>query len=154
MPWISSLLNLFKEYISKCDSPAISCCCPSDHDQAQGKNICRLCRQEIHSLHQDTVQGCLKDGYCMGWVSRRQLNKWIPCGVGNRRTVTSTPTRPKNWHGFLHNSDNKVELFIFLSEKINQSRIEPEKQLYATKGSNVLTWRKGGNWPLQPRGGW
>ena len=58
------------------------------------------------------------------------------CGFQKKSSKTIIP---KNWAGFLHNSDNKEELFTFLSERIPQSNIKPEKQLYSINKSHVLT---------------
>ena len=38
-------------------------------------------------------------------------------GEGSRRRVLDNTTIPKNWAIFLHNSDNKKELFCFISQK-------------------------------------
>ena len=63
----------------------------------------------------------------------------ISRGVGPRRRVSESTAIPKNWSAFLCNVDNKVELFSFLSGKIAQSNIGPEKELYSTDGAHVLT---------------
>ena len=59
-------------------------------------------------------------------------------GEGSRRRVLDNTTIPKNWANFLHNSDNKKELFCFLSQKIANIDV-PDKEIYTTHLNNVLS---------------
>ena len=43
-------------------------------------------------------------------------------GSGFRRRVSGNSKTPMNWKGFLHDSDNKTELFHFLAEKMASTR--------------------------------
>ena len=45
-------------------------------------------------------------------------------GTGQRRRIESSNVIPKDWHGFLRNSDNKTDLYAFLSNSV-LSIIEP-----------------------------
>ena len=45
-------------------------------------------------------------------------------GTGQRRRIESLNVIPKDWHGFLRNSDNKTDLYAFLSNSV-LSVIEP-----------------------------
>ena len=59
-------------------------------------------------------------------------------GKGSRICVLDKTTIPKNWASFLHNNENKKELFCFLSEKI--ARINTlNKIIYTTHLNNVLS---------------
>ena len=58
-------------------------------------------------------------------------------GSGVRRKVVGTSKTQKAWNSFLRDSDNKTELFTFLSQLI--VTIETNKQVFVTLGENVLT---------------
>ena len=59
-------------------------------------------------------------------------------GEGTRRRVLENTAIPKNWAGFLRNSDNKKELFCFLAEKISKLN-SGSKEVYTTHLNDVLT---------------
>ncbi|KAG7160637.1 hypothetical protein Hamer_G025869 [Homarus americanus] len=48
-------------------------------------------------------------------------------GKGIRRCVTASGPLPSNWQNFLRNSDNKEELFSFLSEQVMQLVVTDKK---------------------------
>ncbi|KAG7172955.1 hypothetical protein Hamer_G008452 [Homarus americanus] len=50
-------------------------------------------------------------------------------GKGIRRRVTASGPLPSNWQNFFCNSDNKEELFSFLSEQVMQLVVKESKQL-------------------------
>ncbi|KAG7174915.1 Glutamate receptor-like 44 [Homarus americanus] len=58
---------------------------------------------------------------------------------GIRRRVTASGPLPSNWQNFLRNSDNKEELFSFLSEQVMQLVVKESKQLVVTDKKQVLT---------------
>jgi len=60
-------------------------------------------------------------------------------GIGVRRHVTPSTPIPKNWHSFLAVNDNKTALFNYLSDFLSHTREQPGKQLFLTKGVDVLT---------------
>ena len=59
-------------------------------------------------------------------------------GEGTRRRVLENTVIPKNWAGFLRNSDNKKELFCFVAEKISKFN-SGSKEIYTTHLDDVLT---------------
>ena len=59
-------------------------------------------------------------------------------GEGTRRRVLENTVIPKIWAGFLHNSDNKKELFGFVAEKISKFN-SGSKEIYTTQLEDVLT---------------
>ena len=59
-------------------------------------------------------------------------------GERSRIRVLDKTTIPKNWASFLHNNENKKELFCFLSEKIAKIST-PNKIIYTTHLNNVLS---------------
>lgn len=59
-------------------------------------------------------------------------------GTGTRRRVASSSKLPKNWKSFLHVSDNKTELFLFLAKELQAIDIEG-KEVYTTYGEVVLS---------------
>ncbi len=52
--------------------------------------------------------------------------------------VTSSGNLPKDWRGFLRDSENKTELFHFLSKEMTSTEMLPGKDLYSTYDENVL----------------
>ncbi|KAG7175900.1 hypothetical protein Hamer_G009939 [Homarus americanus] len=60
-------------------------------------------------------------------------------GKGIRRRVTASGPLPSNWQNFLRHSDNKEELFSFLSEQVMQLVVKESKQLVVTDKKQVLT---------------
>lgn len=59
-------------------------------------------------------------------------------GTGTRRRVASSSELPKNWKSFLHVSDNKIKLFLFLAKELHAIDIEG-KEVYTTYGEVVLS---------------
>ena len=59
-------------------------------------------------------------------------------GTGIRRKVASSSKLPKNWKSFLHVSDNKNEMFLFLAKELQGIDIEG-KEVYTTYGEFVLS---------------
>ena len=59
-------------------------------------------------------------------------------GTGTRRRVASSSKLPKNCKSFLHVSDNKIKLFLFLAKKLQAIDIEG-KEVYTTYGEVVLS---------------
>ena len=59
-------------------------------------------------------------------------------GRGIRRRVQSLTTFPKNWKEFLRVGENKKELFSFLAEQIPPVEFGDGKQVFTTKGEQVL----------------
>ncbi|KAG7160296.1 hypothetical protein Hamer_G025085, partial [Homarus americanus] len=86
-----------------------------------------------HRSRLDLVWDCyLKSG---------SLKATVRCnhGKGIRRRVTASSPLPSNWQNFLRNSDNKEELFSFLSEQDMQLVVKESKQLVVTDKKQVLT---------------
>lgn len=59
-------------------------------------------------------------------------------GKGIRRKVTSHAKLPSNWKDFLRDSNNKSELFAFLTSKISQFIFPTNKTVYVTSGQSVI----------------
>ena len=59
-------------------------------------------------------------------------------GEGTRRRVLDSAVIPKNWAGFLRNSDNKKELFCFISQRVSMLS-SGSKEVYTTHLDDVLT---------------
>ena len=59
-------------------------------------------------------------------------------GNGVRRRVTPTADLPRNWSDFLHVSENKSELFHFLSQHVASFNFG-DREEFITDGSNVLS---------------
>ena len=81
------------------------------------------------------------------FVSREHVSRLdivIPKGIhskGSRRHQKKgfrEYSNPKNWAGFLRNSDNKKELFCFLAEKISKLN-SGSKEVYTTHLDDILT---------------
>lgn len=60
-------------------------------------------------------------------------------GNGIRRKIMNETRIPTNWKDFLRNSDNKTDLFDFLSDVVQNAHWINGKDIYITKGSTVLT---------------
>ena len=54
------------------------------------------------------------------------------------KEVADNTKLPRDWASFLKDLSNKLELFHFLSEKINGIRCPEDKCMYITQGENVL----------------
>ena len=52
--------------------------------------------------------------------------------------MSGTAKIPGNWQNFLANSDNKKELFSFLSNKVSEAQFPDDKEVYITSGDHVL----------------
>ncbi|KAG7161876.1 hypothetical protein Hamer_G007542 [Homarus americanus] len=65
------------------------------------------------------------------YLKSGSLKATVRCnhGKGIRRRVTASGPLPSNWQNFLRNSDNKEELFSFLSEQLV---VKESKQLVLT----------------------
>jgi len=59
-------------------------------------------------------------------------------GKGNRKKVADNTKLPRDWQSFIKDPSNKVDMFYFLSEKINGVRCPEDKCIYITQGENVL----------------
>jgi maltooligosyltrehalose synthase len=62
-------------------------------------------------------------------------------GDGTRQRVTASAKVPKDWHAFLTHSENKKELFAFLSQETEHTQVPDGKDIYITSGkflSNLL----------------
>ena len=59
-------------------------------------------------------------------------------GTGTRKRVSSSAVMLKNWNEFFRVGGNKTELFVFLSEDAACRPQDYGKELYATRGSDVL----------------
>ncbi|KAG7160196.1 hypothetical protein Hamer_G012740 [Homarus americanus] len=75
------------------------------------------------------------------YLKSGRLKATVKCnrGKGIRRRVTASGPLPSNWQNFLRNSDNKEELFSFLSEQVMQLAVKESKQLVVTDKKQVLT---------------
>ena len=58
-------------------------------------------------------------------------------GKGMRREVTGRNKLPRNWIDFLQNSENKQQLFSFLSHKLASMEYVEGKQVIVTTGTSV-----------------
>ncbi len=52
--------------------------------------------------------------------------------------VTSSGNLLKAWCGFLRDSENRTELFHFLSKEITSTEVLPGKELYSNYDENIL----------------
>ena len=59
-------------------------------------------------------------------------------GKGIRFRVDADTRLPSNWRGFLRNSDNKVELFNYMSKSLAAMEIPDGRELIATYGRGVI----------------
>ncbi|KAG7168383.1 hypothetical protein Hamer_G002412 [Homarus americanus] len=75
------------------------------------------------------------------YLKSGRLKATVRCnrGKGILRRVTASGPLPSNWQNFLCNSDNKEELFSFLSEQVMQLVVKESKQLVVTGKKQVLT---------------
>ncbi|KAG7177937.1 hypothetical protein Hamer_G026516 [Homarus americanus] len=75
------------------------------------------------------------------YMKSGSLKATVRCnhGKGIRRRVTASGLLPSNWQNFLRNSDNKDELFSFVSEQVMQLVVKESKQLVVTDKKRVLT---------------
>ncbi|XP_071963322.1 uncharacterized protein [Antedon mediterranea] len=64
-------------------------------------------------------------------------------GKGVRLKVEPKTKTPVKWKDFLLNSKNKEELFLYLSELVEQQSFTDNKNVYITKGTSVIS--KGNN---------
>ena len=60
-------------------------------------------------------------------------------GRGERRKVSGQAKLPMNFKDFLRNSENKTELFEFLTSKISTHEWPQGKYLYVTSAQNVIS---------------
>ena len=60
-----------------------------------------------------------------------------------RQLVRPLAKIPKNWNEFLRDSQNKIELFKFLSEQVRGMHIRGSKAVYAACGTGVIKVRDG-----------
>lgn len=68
------------------------------------------------------------DVYCEGSLKSTGRERR---GTVTQRRVASSSKLPKNWKSFLHVSDNKTELFLFLAKELQAIDIEGKK-VYTT----------------------
>ncbi|KAG7172794.1 hypothetical protein Hamer_G007036 [Homarus americanus] len=75
------------------------------------------------------------------YLKSGSLKATVRCnrGKGIRRRVIAPGPLPSNWQNFFRNSDNKEELFSFLSEQVMQLVVKENKQLVVTDKKQVLT---------------
>ncbi|KAG7175243.1 hypothetical protein Hamer_G001271 [Homarus americanus] len=75
------------------------------------------------------------------YLKSGSLKATVRCNHGNgiRRRGTASGPVPSNWQNFLRNSDNKEELYSFLSEQVMQMVVKESKQLVVTDKKRVLT---------------
>ncbi|KAG7159537.1 hypothetical protein Hamer_G004177 [Homarus americanus] len=75
------------------------------------------------------------------YLKSGSLKATVRCsrGKGIRRRITASGPLPSNWQNFLLNSDNKEELFSFLSEQVVQLVVKEKKQLVVTDKKQLLT---------------
>ena len=66
-------------------------------------------------------------------------------GKGLRRKVADSNKLPGKWQDFLKDSNNKRELFTFLSEKVATAQFQEGKTVVITSGNTVIS--KGGDVP-------
>lgn len=59
-------------------------------------------------------------------------------GSGIRRRMNADATLPRNWPEFLQDTQNKTELFHFLSENVKLIK-EDGKVVIATQGTDIVT---------------
>ena len=59
-------------------------------------------------------------------------------GKGVRRKVSGPTKLPGKWMDFLHDPDNKRELFSFITTEIAEFTFQPGKVVYVTSGESVV----------------
>ncbi len=60
-------------------------------------------------------------------------------GKGIRRKVSGQTKLPGKWMDFLGDSDNKKELFAFITSKVAEFTFQPGKAVYITSGESVVS---------------
>ena len=83
-----------------------------------------------------------ENGCCVGHISRRKYSI-MNCtrekrGVGIRLKVSAQAMTPAKKNDFLWDSNNKDELFDFLSTEVDKAEWPPNKMICITKGSYVI----------------
>ena len=71
--------------------------------------------------------------------SLKSLTREKRGGASSRMKVKNDSKMPKGWQNFLHNNDNKEELFCLFSQKSVNWHTENFKEVYSTDGCPVLT---------------
>ena len=86
-------------------------------------------------LEQTTQIDIVWDTYLQDSVKESTREKR---GKGICRKVTSHAKLPGKWKDFLCDSNNKSELFAFLTSKISQFIFPSNKAVYVTSGQSVI----------------
>ncbi|KAG7160351.1 hypothetical protein Hamer_G001570 [Homarus americanus] len=75
------------------------------------------------------------------YLKSGSLKATVRCNLGKgiRRHVTASGPLPSNWQNFHRNTDNKEDLFSFLSEQVMQLVVIESKQLVVADKKQVLT---------------
>ena len=71
-------------------------------------------------------------------------------GTGMRLRVMPSGSLPRNWSNFLHNDDNKSELFHYLSSCVASLNLTDDKQLIVTDGPNVRAFNVNDSSTIDP----
>ena len=71
-------------------------------------------------------------------VSSIKAGTRIERRTGTRHHVSASSNIPSDWNNFLRDSNNKVELFQFLSSKVQNMFLIGSKSVFATSGSEVV----------------
>ena len=64
-------------------------------------------------------------------------NTYLPDSL--RRKVSSHAKLPRNWTDFLHDQNNKKEIFALLTSKVIEFVCPPSKVVYVTSGERVIS---------------
>eukprot|EP00745_Piridium_sociabile_P034704 TRINITY_DN5991_c0_g1_i13.p1 TRINITY_DN5991_c0_g1~~TRINITY_DN5991_c0_g1_i13.p1 ORF type:complete len:843 (-),score=177.10 TRINITY_DN5991_c0_g1_i13:511-3039(-) len=93
-----------------------------------------FCPRVRHDLNRSTRVDIVWDDYRALTIKGGTREKR---GTGTRQRVSGTAKIPGNWQTFLANSDNKKELFSFLSKKVTEGQFPDDKDVYITAGDQV-----------------
>ena len=64
-------------------------------------------------------------------------------GKGVFRKVSGQTKLPGNWMDFLHDPNNKNELFAFITSKVSEFTFQPIKAVYIAAGESVESFGSG-----------
>jgi len=111
------------------------------------------CREELAPTSIDDTIADIHTGPSLGVPTVDAVILTYTCSVrgkGIHRHIESSNALPRNWQEFPRNSENKSELFYFLSLQIEKLEIEIERQIMTTYHKGVLCTQPRGTNGLAP----
>ena len=91
----------------------------------------------MYQLQQAHRVDCVWDRYIANSI-KEATRQHRGCGI---RTKVSEQTKmPKKWNDFLRVSENKQELFAFITDKVSLTKVPEGKSIYVTSGKTAINY--------------